>query len=353
MQTGYCTNVHAGADLDQVVANLKRFAIPVRQQFCPTEPLGIGLWLSASAARKLISDRRLPELAGWLGQSGLLPFTLNGFPYGDFHRDVVKHQVYLPAWHEKERTEYTRNLAAILHGLLPAGFEGSISTLPLAWATPEPPLEQLQQAATALARLAEHLARFEQETGRLIHIDLEPEPGCILQRSGDVVRFFEHYLLRPGRDEHLLRRHVRVCHDICHAAVMFEEQSDVLERYLSAGIAVGKIQVSSAVALDLDQAGATERAEALRQLAGFDEPRYLHQTVVCTWPLPAPWPRRPTPGASISTCPSTSTGSVICGRHSRPSASAWPLPASITSRNTLRWRRMPGAFFPRNCSNPI
>jgi hypothetical protein len=280
MQIGYCTNVHAGADLDQVLANLKRFAVPVRQRFCPTEQLGIGLWLSASAASKVIADHRLPELAGWLKQNGLLPFTLNGFPYGDFHLDVVKHQVYLPTWHESARSEYTRNLIAILHGLLPPGLEGSISTMPLSWGAPEATAEQLYCAAAALANLAGHLARIEQETGRLIHLDLEPEPGCVLQRSGDVVRFFENYLLLPGRDEGVLRRHLRICHDICHAAVMFEEQSDVLERYGRAGIAVGKIQVSSAVSLDLHQADAEERANALRQLAGFNEPRYLHQTVV-------------------------------------------------------------------------
>ncbi len=282
MQIGYCTNVHAGADLEQVLANLQRFAVPVRQRFCPTEQLGIGLWLSASAASKVLADHRLPELAGWLEHNGLLPFTLNGFPYGDFHREVVKHEVYLPAWHQFTRTGYTHNLIAILHGLLPAGLEGSISTLPLAWGQgkPEAPLEQLYQSAAALARLAEHLAQLEQETGRLIHVDLEPEPGCVLQRSGDVVRFFETYLLRPGRDENILRRHIRVCHDICHAAVMFEEQADVLRRYQSAGIAVGKIQVSSAVSLDLTGADSEDRAAALLLLSAFDEPRYLHQTMV-------------------------------------------------------------------------
>ena len=280
MPIGYCTNVHAGADLDQVLANLRRFALPVRQRFCPDEPLGIGLWLSASAARKIIADRRLAEVADWLQQNGLLPFTLNGFPFGDFHQEVVKQRVYLPAWHESARTEYTRDLIAILHGLLPEGMEGSISTLPIAWGTPEAKPEQLHQAASALVNLVQHLAKLEQETGRWIHLDLEPEPGCVLQRSGDVVRFFENYLLLPGRDEHVLRRHLRVCHDICHAAVMFEEQAVVLNRYRSAGIGVGKIQVSSAVALDLDRLECAERNEALRQLAGFSEPRYLHQTMI-------------------------------------------------------------------------
>ena len=74
--------------------------------------------------------------------------------------------------------------------------------------------------------------------------------------------------------------HIRVCHDVCHAVVMFEEQRDVLRNYRSAGIGVGKVQVSSAVVVALDHLSASERAAALAQLGGFAEDRYLHQTMV-------------------------------------------------------------------------
>jgi hypothetical protein len=120
---------------------------------------------------------------------------------------------------------------------------------------------------------------LERDRGRLIHLCLEPEPGCVLQRSTDVVRFFQEHLLR-GMDEALIRRYVRVCHDVCHAAVMFEEQRDVLDRYRRAGILVGKVQVSSAVCVPLDRTPASQRRAALGQLAGFHEERYLHQTMV-------------------------------------------------------------------------
>src|SRR5262245_23768312 len=96
IQMGYCTNVHAGADLEQTRANLERHAVAVKERFSPSEPLGIGLWLSAAAARKLRAEQAVPEFADWLGERGLVPFTLNGFPYGDFHQKVVKHDVYLP-----------------------------------------------------------------------------------------------------------------------------------------------------------------------------------------------------------------------------------------------------------------
>jgi hypothetical protein len=115
-------------------------------------------------------------------------------------------------------------------------------------------------------------------TERLIHLDLEPEPGCLLERSEDVTRFFEAHLL--PQDEALVRRYLRVCHDVCHAAVMFEDQAEVLERYRGAEIGVGKIQVSSALAVCFDGLAGTERASARDELAKFAEDRYLHQTVV-------------------------------------------------------------------------
>jgi hypothetical protein len=280
---GYCTNVHAGADLAQTRANLERYAVAVRQRFNPAGKVGIGLWLSASSARQLLAEERVREWADWLGEAGLEPFTLNGFPYGDFHQRVVKHRVYHPTWAEPARLQYTLDLVRILDGLLAPGLNGSISTLPIAWGNPRPEPATLNEAADNLARCAQELARLERETGRFICLCLEPEPGCVLQRSEEMVWFFEQYLL-PGRDEKDLRRYLQVCHDVCHAAVMFEEQADVLQRYHKAGIGVGKVQVSSAVGVPLDRLPPSERGAALRQLAEFNEDRYLHQTCVRTGP---------------------------------------------------------------------
>jgi hypothetical protein len=287
VHTGYCTNVHAGADLPQTRANLERYALAVKRRFSPDAPMGIGLWLSASAARSLRDEGGAAEWAGWLAGSGLVPFTLNGFPFGDFHSRVVKHQVYRPTWWEPERLRYTRDLIALMHTLLPEGMEGTISTLPIAWGDPPPDPADLAAAASALRQVASELARLELDTGRVISLCLEPEPGCVIQRSEDVGRFFETYLL-PGADEAAVRRHLRVCHDVCHAVVMFEEQADVLARYRAAGIRVGKVQVSSAVVLPYARTAPEDRAAAVAQLAAFDEDRYLHQTVTRDAPDGAP-----------------------------------------------------------------
>lgn len=283
---GYCTNVHAGADLTQTRANLEEYAVAVKRLASPGGPMGVGLWLSARSARELLAGGRLAAWRDWLAGLGLVPYTVNGFPYGDFHSDIVKHDVYKPEWTDPARFDFTRDLIRVTDGLAPPGRPASISTLPLAWGAPGPTRDMLDRAAHWLREAAAELARLEADAGRLVTLCVEPEPGCHLQYSRDIVDFFEGHLL-PGGDEGVIRRHVGVCHDVCHADVMFESQREALNRYAGAGITVGKVQVSAAVRADFDAMPAGERDAAKAQLAAFNEPRYLHQTCV-----------RPTPGAT-------------------------------------------------------
>lgn len=281
---GYCTNVHAGSSFAQIKANLERYALPVKKRVSPDLPMGVGLWLSAEAMQEIVTKNLASDFRGWLEERGLLVYTLNGFPFEDFHQPVVKASVYLPHWADEDRHTYTLGLASILSELLPPESEGSISTLPLGWpvsffADDQP--AKMRAAADALLGLVHTLARIELDTGRHIHIDLEPEPGCVLETSGGVVEFFERYLL-GGPDDVSVLAYLRVCHDVCHAAVMFEDQAEVLRNYREAGIKVGKAQLSSAVRVDFEALDAVGKAAALKTLRGFVEPRYLHQTSVRT-----------------------------------------------------------------------
>ncbi len=277
-QVGYCTNVHSGADWTQAQANLKRHALAVKQRVSPDAPMGIGLWVSARTAAELLACDPQQRFSEWLAEQGLLPFTINGFPQNDFHQPVVKHAVYRPDWRDRRRLDYTCDLARLLHGWLPAGMTGSISTLPVGWGR-DWPAADLQEARRHLLQMAEFLEALEDRHGRLIHLDLEPEPGCVLQTAGDVVTFFQEVLL-TGEPEARVRRYVRVCHDVCHAAVMFEDQAEVLAAYRGAGIAVGKVQVSAALRARFEGRSPRQCRAVADQLWAFEEPRYLHQTTI-------------------------------------------------------------------------
>ena len=283
---GYCTNVHAGASFDEMRSNLLQYAVPVKQRVSPDAPMGVGLWLSADAARYAINNQpALAELKSWMQGMGLLVYTVNGFPYGNFHEPVVKAKVYQPNWTTDERYEYTLTLAKVLAELLPDdATEGSISTLPLGWpahsgGTDEDLHRVKSLAAGRLHELVHELARLELDTGKHIHIDLEPEPGCILDTAKDVCDFFHQYLF-DARDDVSIRGYLRVCHDVCHSAVMFEPQREAVRAYREARIEIGKVQLSSAVKVDFEAKDTTDKAAALQQLQGFAEDRYMHQTTV-------------------------------------------------------------------------
>ena len=63
---------------------------------------------------------------------------------------------------------------------------------------------------------------------------------------------------------------------------MFEEQSEFIRNIYDAGIKIGKVQVSSAVHMNIESMVPGQRMAALEQLRDFKEPRYLHQTVLET-----------------------------------------------------------------------
>jgi hypothetical protein len=277
---GYCTNVHPGATLAQLRHSLERYTLAIKARISPQEPMGVGIWLSAESARQLTQPDERCRFADWLGEHGLQVFTINGFPFSDFHESVVKHRVYQPDWSDPRRLAYTLNLARTLAALIPPGAQGGVSTLPVGWR-----FDMLRQpgaveaAAGHLRDLVHHLARLELDTGKLIHVDLEPEPGCYLDTSSQVARFFREHLL-GSRDDVSTRAYLRVCHDVCHSAVMFEAQEEALANYRASGVLIGKVQISSAIDANLGDKASEQRRAVLAQLGLFIEARYLHQTVL-------------------------------------------------------------------------
>ena len=285
----YCTNVHRGESWAETFDALQRHLPAVKGKVSPAAPMGVGLRLSAIAAEELCAEAELDALRGFLDREGLYVFTVNGFPYGRFHGGRIKERVYAPDWREPERLSYTDRLAALLAALLPAepGMTGSVSTVPGAFSAAASCPGAREAIAEALIRHAARLAALEDSTGRRIVLALEPEPMCLLETTAEAVGFFETHLFSaaaaarfaalsgraPAEAEGLLRRHLALCLDVCHAAVEFEAPAESLALLRGAGVAVAKLQLSSALAVArMDPAA----AESLRR---FDDGVYLHQVV--------------------------------------------------------------------------
>ena len=104
----YCSNIHPGETWDDHFAQLQKNIPLVRKTISPSRPFGIGLRLSNIASEQLLDANALPSFKNWLQENDCYVFTMNGFPYGGFHRTRVKDQVHAPDWTTKERVEYTK-----------------------------------------------------------------------------------------------------------------------------------------------------------------------------------------------------------------------------------------------------
>ena len=258
----YCTNIHPAVGWPAVLASLERHATVLKARLSSDEPFGIGLRLSGAESQELLEGDNLERFAAWLDARGMYVFSLNGFPYGTFHGTPVKADVHAPDWRDDERVSYTLRLVEILARLLPADLDGSISTSPLAY---KAWIDQSDRATwELLARNVGRVADAIAQTGRDIHLDIEPEPDGLLERSDELVRFFDDWL--PAD---VSRRHVGVCFDTCHMAVAYEEPAAVLDRFEAHSIRIGKIQVSAGLAVPMP----ADRTALER----FADPIYLHQ----------------------------------------------------------------------------
>ncbi len=268
----YCTNVHPGRTLDEVCLGLREYTAPTHRQF--GSPLAAGLWLAHSVIRELNDHPvRLKQLADELADHDLVCYTLNAFPFGDFHSDRVKEQVYVPDWSTDARLTYTQDCARILSQLMPEGTEGSMSTLPLGFKQLPHEDDFLDRCITNLLRLAKSLDELHDETGRVVRLAIEPEPLCLIETTDETISFFEQLRERAEGLRDVVNRHIGVCYDVCHQSVEFEDVAESIRRLQQADIRINKVHITCALRL----VNPGDHAEARETLAHFVEPRYLHQ----------------------------------------------------------------------------
>ncbi len=174
-------------------------------------------------------------------------------------------------------------LADLLSGWLPQEVDGSISTVPCSfkpWITGS---GDLSAVVDNLAAAVAYLAALREDTGRDIHLGLEPEPDCYLETTAETVTFFKEVLFTAGTQEvarilkcyrsdaeAMMRRHLGVCFDTCHVALQGEDLTESLRAYQFEGIRISKVQLSAALR-------APSNPESWAALRSFVEPVYLHQ----------------------------------------------------------------------------
>lgn len=273
----YCTNVHRGETWPQTLDSLQAYTLNVKSQVLQahpeySSPFAVGLRLSAAAAEELQQSASLTTFRSWLNENDCYLFTINGFPYGQFHGVRVKEQVYAPDWTQPSRLEYTQNLFEILNNLAPTDLPVSVSTLPGSFKEFIHSKEQEDLILKHIWDLVDFLEKLQQKSGRAdMTLGLEPEPLGWFENTDETIRFFDKLQsFRPGDDR--WKAFIGVNYDTCHFAVEYEDASKSLALFHSLGIRISKIHLSSAFRLK----PAPETLEWLRE---FSEDTYLHQVI--------------------------------------------------------------------------
>jgi sugar phosphate isomerase/epimerase len=269
---GYCTNIHRGETWEETFRGLQDYTLRVKERVADGKPYGIGLRLSEQAVRQLKADSELIQFKRWLDKNDCYVFTINAFPYGAFHGQRVKEQVFRPDWTTTERLDYTRSVFDVLAELLPKGVPGSVSTLPGSHKEFGIGGEELSSIFKNLTSCREHIERLTDKYGNDLHLGLEPEPLGLFETSGETLKFFGLYLDEHPKDRDFFH-FVGLNYDTCHLAIEYEDPAVALERITGSGIRLSKLHFSSALKFK-------PSAENLRRLRGFDEPVYFHQVVI-------------------------------------------------------------------------
>ena len=274
---GYCSNVHAGESWEDTLFNIKEYPAKVRTLLQHPKDFQLGLWISAKAAETANQKNDFNEFREILKTNEFKIHSINAFPFGHFHQDIVKKDVYQPTWNQESRLNYLKNLLLILKESQSCAQEVSISTLPLGFHSELKNPNFISDCIIQLSKAAEMLVQFENETGIKAHLSIEPEPHCVLEKSSDVVQFYKSLLLNSKVSESILLDKLRICYDTCHAAIQFEEPQSILESYQKLGIHVGKVQISSALSLDFSKHAKSDLFNSLKPF--LKDQKYLHQVV--------------------------------------------------------------------------
>jgi hypothetical protein len=285
----YCSNIHPASGWRQVYENLRRIPPDLKRRLSPRSRFGIGLRLSNKEAEELLQGNALSEFSSFLSGAGLYVALLNGFPLADFHDCCLKDQVFAPDWHTAERVEYTLRLVEILSVLLPENLDGGVSTCPLSYKRwqQKPDWDILVRN---VVNAAHTMFAARRTHGRVIHLDIEPEPDGLIENTQEFLDFYKMLLssgapllaasaqLTRAAAEDALRTHVTVCYDLCHFAVEQEDPTATLAAFASAGVPIGRAQISSAIKTPIPPTTA-ERETLRAHLAPLADPTYLHQII--------------------------------------------------------------------------
>jgi hypothetical protein len=251
----------------------QNYTLAVREKVCPHAPFAIGLRLSERAAVEL-SDRKN---TCWNFSAGSKKIPATFSPSTDFltasFTARASRNRFTARLDFAGAVAYTNLLFDLLAELLPAGIEGSVSTLPGSFKEFHPSTAKaLKTIRQNIWRCVEHIARVSEKTKRKLHLGLEPEPLCLLENSAETIPFLR---ATPRRTSKTTRASTNISASITTPAISpwnLRSRKTPCPACVNHGIKISKIHLSSALKV-------SPTPEAREELKKFSDDVYLHQVV--------------------------------------------------------------------------
>ncbi len=273
----YCSNIFKKDSWKELIKNINKYSKIIKKKYPYKRKIAIGLCLSNKMANLLINKKKLKKFKNLINKKNIYVPSINGFVYKKFHQKMIKDKIYIPDWSSKKRIKYTNKLIKIINEL---NKTGSISTLPISykkWIKKGKESYILYQSSINILKSIKNIIK----TKNNIHIDIEPEPGCLIENSKECINLFKNWIkpisktLIPKNIN--IKNKLGICYDICHLSVNFEKHNKVIENFKKNNIKIGKIQISSSIKIKFNN---KNKIKNINKLKLIKESPFLHQTII-------------------------------------------------------------------------
>lgn len=281
----YCSNIFHEKSTQKLLFKLMEYVSFIRTNL-KKKKFGLGLCLSNNILKNLSKKKNLKYLNEWMQKNNLYISSINGFVYTNFHQKNIKEKIYYPDWSTKKRFNYTKNIIEFIKKNETKINDISISTSPVSfkkWVKKHDQKYILFYSSISFVKLLKVMIIIKNNTHKHIHLDIEPEPACLIESIKDFIDFYFEWVKKNAnyylkntypRINYHTKQHINLCYDICHFSVNYEKHEDVIKIIKEKKIKIGKVQISSAIEIASDKNNLINLKKELKFLTTS---QFLHQ----------------------------------------------------------------------------
>ncbi len=181
----YCSNIFKNNDISELFKNLNNYNKELKKYN------NLSICISNKIINELNEKKYIKYILTWNRINKKTISLINGFVYKKFHQKIIKENIYYPDWTKKERLTFTSDIIFFSQKINKTSKLCGISTLPITYS---PWIKNnikynVKKCINFFFEILKILIKIKKYKNILIHIDIEPEPFCLLEKCNDFAIF--------------------------------------------------------------------------------------------------------------------------------------------------------------------